>query len=211
MNKIKEIWDNGKNRGIIMLVLYFCLFAYIFVVFGGKQNEVILPEKPPIKEEIKKITSYEYEYVFDNNVIKIVKYNDIVNFKLSESDYYYINSECYKLEADLLHKVDNPLEYNFDFLGTLTELKELSTLEKTSNYTSGVLEETYNVNFAQFLNFYGTSKEVTEEMLNYSIFYENDSVTKIVFNNINLQINYLNLDNVSEIKINYEFYKEGVQ
>ena len=211
MDKIKEVWGNGKNRGIIILCLYFLLFAYIFMAFGGRQNKVILPEKPPLKEETKKITSYEYEYVFNDSKVKIVKYNDIVNFKIDDIDYYYINSECYKLEEEKLHKVENPLQYNFDFLGTISELKGLSTLEKTSNYANGMIEEVYNINYAQFMNFYGITDADAEQMTNYSIFYENDSITKIVFNTLNVEINYLNLENIEEIIVNYEFYKEGVE
>ena len=65
MDKIKEIWSNGKYRGIILLVFYFCLFTYIFVVYGGRSEEIILPEKTPTKVSETKITNYEYEYVQD--------------------------------------------------------------------------------------------------------------------------------------------------
>ena len=57
---------------------------------------------------------------------------------------------------------------------------------------------------------------VTEELeqsetLNYSIFYEDKKITKITFEKLNLEIRYINFDNISEININYEFYKEGVE
>ena len=65
------------------------LFSYIFWVYGGPNNEVILPEKVPTKPAVEeKITSYEY--VLNDEIVDVIKYNDIVNFKINEFIIFYI-------------------------------------------------------------------------------------------------------------------------
>jgi len=213
MERIKEIWSNGKYRGIILLSFYFLLFSYIFWVYGGPNNEVILPEKVPTRPAVEeKITSYEYEYVLNDEIVNVIKYNDIINFKLNEIDYYYIDNKTYKLENEKFHEIENPLKYNFDYIGNIKEIKELSTLVKTSTYADESVEENYDVNFSQLLSLFGITEEVdASEMLNYSIFYKDEKITSLVFEKLNLKLNYINFENISEININYEFYKEGVE
>ena len=212
MDKIKEIWSNGKYRGIILLVFYFCLFTYIFVVYGGRSEEIILPEKTPTKVHETKITNYEYEYVQDENLIKVIKYNDIVNFKIGENDYYYINNKCYQLIDEKFHEAIDPLKNNYDYLGNINEIKKASKLVKTVNYTDGLIEENYDIDYAEMLKILNVTEELEQsETLNYSIFYEDKKITKITFEKLNLEIRYINFDNISEININYEFYKEGVE
>ena len=212
MDKIKEIWSNGKYRGIILLVFYFCLFTYIFVVYGGRSEEIILPEKTPTKVHETKITNYEYEYVQDENLIKVIKYNDIVNFKIGENDYYYINNKCYQLIDEKFHEAIDPLKNNYDYLGNINEIKNASKLVKTVNYTDGLIEENYDIDYAEMLKILNVTEELEQsETLNYSIFYEDKKITKITFEKLNLEIRYINFDNISEININYEFYKEGVE
>lgn len=213
MEKLREIWNNGKSRGIILLAFYFLLFSYIFLVYGGRNNEVILPEKiPPKQTEEEKITSYEYEYVSNDEVVNIIKYNDIVNFKLNDVDYYYIDNKTYKLENEKFYEIENPLKYNFDYIGNIQEIKKLSTVVKTSTYADGSIEENYDVNFSQLLSLFGITEEVdASEMLNYSIFYTDGKIMSLVFEKLNLKINYINFDNISEINVNYEFYEEGVE
>lgn len=213
MEKIKEIWNNGKYRGLIFLGFYFLLFTYIFFVYGGENNDLILPEKTPIKEEAENeiITSYEYEYVIDDQIINVIKYNDIVNFSLNEINYYYIDSKTYKLENETFYETENPLEYNFDYIGQLEEIKKLSTLIKTTTFADQTIEENYDVNFATLLGLFGITEAVgASETLNYSIFYKDNQITKISFLSLNLEINYINYENIEEININYEFYKEEV-
>lgn len=210
MNKLNDFWSNRKVRAIIFIVFYIILFSYIFIVYGNRTEKVIMPETKPVKEEKKIYNSYEYEYKTGEEIINVTKYNDIVSFKIDEVIYYYINGKTYKLEEEKLHEVDNPLKYNFDYLNNIEELKKLSNLVKTTKYVDGLVEENYDVNLNQTLNLFNQSEEVDNKMCNYSIFYNEKIITKIVFNDLNIEIKYTNLDEVNEIKINYEFNESEV-
>lgn len=211
MERVKEIWNNGKIRGTIFLILYFIMFSYIFLVYGNRNNEIILPEKTPVKEE-ETIIGYEYEYLKDDQKVLVIKYGDIVNFKLNETDYYYIDSKTYKLENEKFYEIENPLEYNFDYIGNIDEIKKLSTIVKTSTYADNTTEENYDVNFSQMLSLFSVNELVdASEMLNYSIFYKDNKINKIFFEKLNLTINYINFENISEINVNYDFYEEEVE
>jgi len=208
MERIKEIWNNRKTRGIIFLVLYIFLFSYIFIVYGKKTEKIILPETKPTKIEKKIFTSYEYEYIIDDNIISVIKYNDIINFKKDDVDYYYLNGKCYKLEEEKFIETENPLKYNFDYFNKFDEIKKLSTLVKTTKYVTGEIEENYDVNFSQFLAVFGIEEEVdAKEMINYSIVLLNDEINEIDFNDLNFKIKYKSFENIQEINTDYEFFE----
>ena len=205
MEKLKAIWSDRKTRGIIFLILYFILFSYIFIVYGNKTEKIILPENKPEKQEEKAFDNYKYNYVTDENRIEITKYNEIVNFKLNDIDYYYLDGKCYKLEGEKLYEVENPLKYNFDYLNKIKEIKDLSTRIKTSKYEDGKEEENYNVNLAQLLELFGITEEVdAKEMINYSIFFKDKNISEIVFNDLNFKIEYLSIGDIEKIDANYE-------
>lgn len=205
MEKLKAIWSDRKTRGIIFLILYFILFSYIFIVYGNKTEKIILPENKPEKQEEKAFDNYKYNYVTDENRIEITKYNEIVNFKLNDIDYYYLDGKCYKLEGEKLYEVENPLKYNFDYLNKIKEIKDLSTRIKTSKYEDGKEEENYNVNLAQLLELFGITEEVdAKEMTNYSIFFKDKNISEIVFNDLNFKIEYLSIGDIEKIDANYE-------
>jgi len=208
MEKIKEMWNNRKTRGILFIIFYFLMFSYIFMVYGGKTEKIILPENKPAKEEKKTFDNYEYTYKHGDEVINVLKYNDIITFKIEEKDYYYINNKCYVLQDEKFVEAENPLEYNFDYLNNLNELKKISTLIKTSKYADETLEENYEISMEEFLKFYETSSEISEdELINYSIFSKDNLINKVVLNNKDVEINYINFENIPEININYEFYE----
>ncbi len=213
MERIKEIWENRKTRGIIFLVLYVLLFSYIFIVYGNKTEKIILPENKPIKEEKpKEINSYEYEYIIGEETIDIIKNNDTLNFKKDDIDYYYINQKYYKLEEEKFYEVENPLKYNFDYYNKLEEIKKISTFVKTSKYANGNVEDNYDVNMAQFLDVFGIKEEVdAKDMLNYSTIKVDDKVVEIDFNTLDFKIKYKSFKNIPEINTNYEFYVEPIE
>ena len=206
MEKIKEIWNNRKTRGIIFIIFYICLFSYIFIVYGGKTEKIIMPENKPVKQEKKSYNSYEYTYTYEDKTINVTRSNEITGFKIDENDYYYIDGKCYILKEEKLVETEDPLKYNFDYLNNLDELKKLSNLIKTSKYADGVEEEEYSINKLQFLNLFGKTEE-ENTMLNYSIFFVSEKLSKISFDELGIEINYTNFENVPEIKLNYDFYE----
>jgi len=208
MEKITEIWNNRKTRGIIFIIFYILLFSYIFIVYGKRSEKVILPEGTPPKIEKKVYVNYEYEYKLEDKIIKMIKYNDIVTFELDEINYYYINGKTYKLIDEKLILTENPLKYNFDYLNNLDEIKKLSSVVKSTKYADGTLEENYDINLSQLLNVFGIVEEVdANEMTNYSIYLVNEEVDKIIFNDLAIEIKYTNFKNIPEININYDFYE----
>lgn len=210
MDKLRNFWENRKARAIVFIVCYIILFGYIFIFYGNKNPNPYPPDPTPEKTEKKVYNSYEYEYKKDS-VINVTKYNDIVAFKIGEDSYYYINNKTYKLEGEKLHEVKDPLKYNFDYLNKLDEMKELSSLVKTTTYADKSIEENYDVNLSQLLNLFGHIEEVdNKEMLNYSIFYENNVIRKITLNTFEIEINYTNLESAKEIKITAEFDESEV-
>ena len=207
MDKISDIWSNGKTRGIIFVIFYIAIFAYIFVVYGNRSEKVILPDQTPAKVVKASYDSYEYDYIIDEKTINVIKNNDVVNFKIDDVDYYYINNKCYKLEEEKFHEVENPLKYNFDYLNNLDKIKKLSILAKKTTYMDGVIEENYNISLAELLNVFGITEEVdAKEITNYSIF-SSEKVSKIIFHDLNFEIKYKSFNDVSLININYEFYE----
>ncbi len=210
MERIKEIWNNRKTRGIIFLVLYVILFSYIFIVYGSKTEKIILPENKPAKEEKKpEITSYEYEYIIGEEVIDVIKNKDVLNFKKDDIDYYYINQKYYKLEEEKFYEVENPLKYNFDYYNKIEDIKKISTLVKTSKYANGDYEENYDVNMAQFLDLFGIQEEVdAKEMMNYSIIKVENEIKEINFNTLEFKISYKSFKDIPEINTNYEIFVE---
>ncbi len=210
MDKLRNFWENRKARAIVFIVCYIILFGYIFIFYGNKNPNPYAPDPTPEKTEKKVYNSYEYEYKKDS-VINVTKYNDIVAFKIGEDSYYYINNKTYKLEDEKLHETKDPLKYNFDYLNKLDEMKELSSLVKTTTYADKSIEENYDVNLSQLLNLFGHIEEVdNKEMLNYSIFYENNVIKKITLNTFDIEINYTNLESAKEIKITAEFDESEV-
>ena len=210
MEKIKDIWYNRKTRGIIFLIFYIILFSYIFIVYGKKSEKIILPENKPQRIEKEVFNNYEYDYYYNDKVIHVVKYNDIVEFKYEDVDYYYINNKCYKLEDEKFIETENPLNYNFDYLSNLESIKKISSLVKTSKYVDGTNEENYNINLAQLLYIFGIQEEVdAKEVTNYSIITFSKKISEIVFYDLNIKIKYTNFSDVSEININYDFLESG--
>ncbi len=207
MNEIKNIWGNGKTRGIIFIIFYIILFAYIFTVYGKRNEKIILPDNVPQKVEKTVYNSYEYEYITSEDTVNVKKYNDVVEFKILDLDYYYINDKCYRLENEKFVGAENPLKYNFDYLNNLDEIKKISFLVKTTTYTDGLKEENYNINTSQLLEIFNIFEDVdNKEITNYSLFINNEKIEKIVFTNLDLTIKYTNFENISEINTNYEFY-----
>ena len=84
--------------------------------------------------------------------MKNFPYNDIVNFKIGENDYYYINNKCYQLIDEKFHEVIDPLKNNYDYLGNINEIKKASKLVKTVNYTDGLIEENYDMRGSDVVN-----------------------------------------------------------
>ncbi len=206
MERMKEIWNNRKTRGIIFIVLYVILFSYIFIVYGKKSEKIILPESKPTKIEKKELSSYEYDYVLDDESVNIIKNNNVTYFKKDEIDYYYIDDNCYKLEEEKFVKVDDPLKYNFDYLNKIDNIISISNPIKTISYHDGNIEENYDVNMAQLLEIFGLQEEVDgKTMMNYSIVKSNNNIIEIRFNTINLSIKYKNFKDIPEINIDYEF------
>ena len=188
MEKIKDIWYNRKTRGIIFLIFYIILFSYIFIVYGKKSEKIILPENKPQRIEKEVFNNYEYDYYYNDKVIHVVKYNDIVEF----------------------NETENPLNYNFDYLSNLESIKKISSLVKTSKYVDGTNEENYNINLAQLLYIFGIQEEVdAKEVTNYSIITFSKKISEIVFYDLNIKIKYTNFSDVSEININYDFLESG--
>lgn len=205
---MKDIWNNRKTRGIIFLVFYIMLFSYIFIVYGGRSEKIILPDNKPPKVEKKVYNNYEYDYIYNNQIIHAIKYNDVIEFKISDLDYYYINNKCYKLENEKFIEIENPLKYNFDYISNLDDIKKISDLVKTTKYVDGTIEENYDVNFAQLLNIFGVQEEVdAKKMINYSIFIFNEEISELVFNDLDVKIKYTSFNDVAEINIDYEFYE----
>ncbi len=210
MGKIKEIWNNRKTRGIIFLIFYLILFSYIFIVYGNKSEKILIPDGTPEKEKIvleKTYSSYKYEYIIGEESTEIVKYNDVVNFKYNDIDYYYLSGKCYKLEGEKFYEIENPLKYNFDYLNKITEVKNLSTRVRTSKYEDGREEENYNINLAQFLELFGLAEEAdAKEMTNYSIFYRDNNIEEIFFTDLNVRIKYTSFEDVEEVNTDYEIF-----
>ncbi len=59
MDKLKEIWNNRKTRGIIFIIFYVILFSYIFIVYGGKNRGLVLPENKPVRNVQSEVINYE--------------------------------------------------------------------------------------------------------------------------------------------------------
>ena len=210
MERIKSIWNNRKTRGIVFLILYVVLFSYIFTIYGGKSGKVILPDNKPSKVVKEKDINYEYEYITNEEKILITKYKNILSFKKDNIDYYYIDGEYYSLKESKLYKVESPIKYNFDYLNKIDDLKNISTLVKTSKYANGEDEENYNINMAQFFELLGLKEEAdAKKMINYSIVSVNNTIIEIDFDTIEFKIRYTKLKDIAEIKIDYEFGSEG--
>ena len=212
MEKIKEIWNNRKTRGIIFLILYVVLFSYIFIVYGKKTEKMILPDSKPTKVEKKVSLNYEYEYIVDDEIIKIKRAGNNYTFVLNNVEYYCLDGICYKLEEGKLYKVENPLKYNFDYLNKIDEIKKISELVKTAKYVDGRNEENYNVNMAQFLEIFNINEEVdAKTMTNYSIFLKDNNLDEIVFYDLNFKVKYISFDGIDEINVKYEIVETGEQ
>ena len=212
MEKIKEIWNNRKTRGIIFLILYVVLFSYIFIVYGKKTEKMILPDSKPTKVEKKVSLNYEYEYIVDDKIVNIKRTGKNYTFVLDNVEYYCLDGICYKLEEGKLYKVENPLKYNFDYLNKIDEIKKISELVKTAKYVDGRNEENYNVNMAQFLEIFNINEEVdAKTMTNYSIFLKDNNLDEIVFYDLNFKVKYISFDGIDEINVKYEIVETGEQ
>lgn len=207
MDKLKEIWNNRKIRGIIFIIFYVILFSYIFIVYGGKNRGLVLPENKPVRNVQSEVINYEYSYIYDNQNIEVRKYNEVINFKIDDNSYYYINNKTYVLKDEKFHEVENPLKYNFDYLNHLEKLKQSSKQIKMTKYADGTIEENYNINKAQFLNIFDSKEEIENEMVSYSLFMKNQKLERLVLNDFNIEIKILNTENIAEINTNYKFYE----
>ena len=207
MEKLKEIWNNRKTRGVIFIIFYVILFSYIFMVYGGRTKELVLPENKPIRNTKEEVINYEYSYISDDRSIDVKKYNEVVNFKIDDNDYYYINNKTYLLKDEKFHETENPLTYNFDYLNNIEKLKDASNQVKITKYADGTIEQNYNINKMQFMNIFGIKEENENSMINYSLFIKNEKLERIVLTDLNVEIKILNVEDVLEINTNYEFYE----
>ncbi len=227
--RVKELWANPRGRAAILLGFYGC---FLLFVVGGVRTSLSNEQKnmndePSIKQEettsFDTMTNYEFE-------MKVSKNNEMIAFqgKRNGTSQYFVNKEtnqAYYVEEKTIYQVidgvKKPLvdplfsiditKFQPDFIA---KLLDQSTLDYTTNYSSGVVKKSYILSLPAFMKFmYGTTvssnevitlvtteknkkmEQVVLDLLNYQKTVDMDS-TKM-----SIEITYKNVDAVEAFHI----------
>ena len=212
-NKIKEIYANRRYRALITLGLYFLFFIFVYLIISsGKpisETDNHLPSD--MIRDFGAITNYEYTYEIEQTIDNEFIYFNITGERdlnkevfIVENDsnnYFIENDEIYIIKDNKKEIIlDNPIFT--DLLkfrpNNIEKLISSSTLQATTtNHQQNTIIKTYSLTTKDFVKLH-FNNEIDNEEDFISI-----NVTEKDNNIIRIEIDFSNMKNNEEYKINF--------
>jgi len=214
IKEIKEFLKDPKKKALMQLGIYaiFFILVFIFISTGEKHINVPSVSSPdtPI-EYYENMSSYDYKVTYSNidkvDIIEGTYYNNTSLFTYNNLKYYYEN---------LLYVIDNDsytlasIEYdiskifNKNLYSIFNDLKE----ESKTTYKDGKVVTNYTLDSNKIYNYLFDEESNYNNLVNVSITENNDTITTITFDLINLgitlnkiEIEYSNFNNIESLDV----------
>lgn len=221
INNIKEGLGNPKKKSLVMLGIYLVFFIFVFAVIGGSNEPTpiineIKEEKSTI-ENYKDMNSYEYKATFIENgltnVIEGTYFNNTSLLNYNGLKYYYENDLMYLIDNDSYYL--SSINYNVSklFNKNLNILFDKLNEQYKTEYTDGTKEINYNLLLKEFYSYYYNQLIESDVIINVKV-KEKDNFIQLISIDLSsaslpitkVEIEYLNINNISNLEFNKENY-----
>ena len=216
---------NPKKKALAQLGLYAIFFVFVFVLIGGGNNVSPTPpivEKESATEAYNNMTGYTYKVTYTTiskvDVIEGTYYNDKSLFTYNNLKYYFEDS-LYIIDNDSYYLSN--IEYNISKIFSKNLYTIFSKLEEESKttYKDGVVVTNYKLDSNIIYNYLYELESNYSNFVTVSITEQDDAITSITLDLINLGLNlnkidieYSNINNIENLEFNKEnyIYKESI-
>ena len=188
VKKIIELWNVPRYRSLIILGIYIVFFTFVIASIKAQKSSIINSSninKVDIMEEYETMNNYQHTITIKNQIEDILigrVYDNKQVITFNDNNYYYNNVYLYKQEKNVYKQTNDKLlafevwRFTPSFV---SKLIQRGKLESKTEYTDGIIANTYLVNVADFIKLHFGDDIETRDNISLTVYKNNERVTKV--------------------------------